>query len=104
MISNLNELVHFAIVLFVVSIPFYPVWAIRYLIFVPVAIALGWVVFDGCPISIMNAKSGGSSNFTWGILRKVFPSISESRSDNVVFFSYIAIVFACYLRVVYQKR
>jgi hypothetical protein len=84
MSSNYDFLyyLHVAIILFVIGIPFLPRNILRYAVYVPAIIAIGWVIFDGCVITQNQAGMVGDS-FIHTLLMKWFPAITLRRSEQL---------------------
>jgi len=78
-------ILHLAIILLVVMIPFMPKHILKYAIYIPTLIALSWVIFGGCVIT-MNQESIDSESFIHTILKKIFPKIKVKRSDDITTF------------------
>ena len=78
-------ILHLAIIVLVVLIPLFPKHILKYAIYVPTLIALSWVIFGGCVIT-MNQESIDSESFIHTILKKIFPKITIKRSDDITTF------------------
>lgn len=73
---------HLFIILFVIVLPVLPTQIIRWGIFVPTLIVIGWVLFEGCIIT-QNQEGIEGNSFTHTLLRKVWPNITLARSNDV---------------------
>src|SRR4030042_5310552 len=62
---------HVLLTLLVLSIPCWPVSALRYGIYVPTALAVLWFLCDGCPISHMQSKELHGQSFVQSLLSPV---------------------------------
>jgi len=86
---------HLFILCAILYIPFLPQKYLKYGIYIPALLALGWLVFGGCPISMKQEELKGKG-FIFTLLQKVFPSITEKQADNFITLMLVLItLFAC---------
>ena len=79
------SILHLTIIIAVFMIPFFPKHILKYAIYVPTLIALSWVIFGGCVIT-MNQESIDSESFIHTIFKKFFPKITVKRSEDITTF------------------
>lgn len=104
MALNLNETIHFFLLILTLSIPIYSKKALQYLIYIPFLISLSWVIFDGCIITNANSKSNSdkkSKSFVHSLLRIIYPDIKLSVANNFLVALFIFITLLCYIRIHY---
>lgn len=53
---SIIDAIHLCIVLFILSIPLWPTEYIRIGIYLPLAISLSWILFDGCIFRLLTDK------------------------------------------------
>jgi hypothetical protein len=88
-------LLHLAILFAILYIPFLPQQYLKYAIYVPALLALGWLVLGGCPISMKQPELEGKG-FIYHLLKKIFPNVTEKQADNVCTLILVSVtLFAC---------
>lgn len=74
--------IHLFIVAVIFSIPLWPLRLLKYGVFIPSALALVWLVFNGCPISFAQPELEGKSEFTYDVFKRVVPGITKQQTDH----------------------
>jgi len=90
--------VHLILVLVGLSIPFWPRDWLKIGIWIPFALALIWLLFDGCPLSQAQQDLQGQA-FTHELLQRVWPNLTEARFDQLATVVLVAITLAAGLRL-----
>jgi len=89
---------HLILNLLVLSIPFWPREWLKFGIWIPFALAVTWLLFDGCPLSHAQEDLQGQA-FTHELLQRVWPSLTESRFDQLSTVVLVGITLAAGLRL-----
>lgn len=75
-------IIHLIILLGIISVPVWPLKLLKFGVFIPFGISLIWLIFDGCPISFMQDELEGKSIFTYDVLKRIMPNITEKQTEN----------------------
>ena len=89
MFDSILFFIHLVLLLFVIFLPALPLNILQYAIFVPVILAIMWVILGGCPLTRID-KNITDNSFTHMVLKKIFPTISKDTSDNTLYAIIIA--------------
>jgi uncharacterized membrane protein YGL010W len=76
---------HLLFFIFIVSIPLLPLNTLKWAIYIPTLIALGWVVFNGCVVT-QKQKGMVENSFTLTVLRRFFPYITLDQTNSLLHF------------------
>lgn len=95
---------HYLILLFILSIVFWPLKYLKYGIFVPWILYFIWLIFGKCPITVMHTSKNSNQNekdpsFVHDILLKINPNISRKSSELILNFVMISITMIGVLRL-----
>ena len=109
--SNFFHKLHYLILIFILSIVFWPLKYLKYGIFVPWILNFIWLIFGNCPITLMHSKKNNENNennknerqpsFFHDILLKINPNISRGYSNIILYFIMMSITMISYLRLKY---
>ena len=95
---------HYLILLFIISIVFWPLKYLKYGIFIPWILNFIWLVFGNCPITVMHSSKNSNENekqpsFVHDILLKINPNISRGYSNIILYFIMMSITMIGVLRL-----
>lgn len=90
--------IHLCIVGLVLTIPIQPIRFLRYSVYVPLALSIVWIVFQGCPISKNQPDLNGDS-FTTDIYSKIIPNITVQTAEHINTFALILITTVGFYRL-----
>ena len=96
--------VHIIVGLLILSIPFWPIPALKWGLYVPLAIVVLWLVMNGCPLSNMDAENLGGTSFTRSVLQTVWPGVDEQNTSRFVTGVLVAITLVAGLRLQHATR
>lgn len=89
---------HLIILFIVVSIPFWPINALEYGLYIPTILTLMWVLFGDCPLSRMQSELEGRP-FEHVLMQKIFPDITDDQVDHLATFTMAAITLIAAIRL-----
>ena len=81
---------HIFIFVFVCSIPFWSVTYLKVGVYIPLIIAIIWVIFNGCPITKVQTNLDGDS-FAKNLYKRIIPKITNDQTNNINTFMLILI-------------
>ena len=90
--------IHLFIFGLILTIPVQPIRFLRYSVYVPLALSIIWLVFQGCPISQKQTGLKGDS-FTTDIYSKIIPDITVKTAEHLNTFALILITIAGFYRL-----
>lgn len=95
---------HYLILLFIISIVFWPLKYLKYGIFIPWILNFIWLVFGNCPITVMHSSKNSNENekqpsFVHDMLLKINPNISRGYSNIILYFIMMSITMIGVLRL-----
>jgi hypothetical protein len=90
--------VHLFIFGLILSIPIWPIRYLRYGVYVPFALSVVWLVFQGCPISQKQTGLNGDS-FTTDVYSKIIPGITVKTAEHINTFALVLITIAGFYRL-----
>ena len=96
--KNLLYYLHFIVPIFIISIPFYPVKYLKYLILFPLVLYITWISFNGCPWTKLHATND-DEHFILDILRNLFPKMSRRQCNCIIGIVMYLIVVICYYKL-----
>lgn len=96
-------LLHLIILGAIISIPAWPMWMLRYGMFIPAMLSVIWILCGGCPISLNQPELKGKA-FIHTLLEYPFPGIKESRSNDIVTALMVWITLLSGLRLINSKK
>lgn len=76
-------ILHYIIILIILTLPWLPLNILRYIFFIPLIIPLLWVIFGDCPLTMAHGKNNNNQNFTQEIYSNIIPNISAIQTDNI---------------------
>lgn len=95
------DIAHGMIPLTAATLPLWPTRHLKYCWWLPLPIYLVWIKYEGCPITNhTHAESGGT--FMHDIYKRVFPNISERRSEIITNFLPALITSLAAAKVMYS--
>lgn len=102
--ENFFHKLHYLILLFIISIVFWPLKYLKYGIFIPWILNFIWLVFGNCPITVMHSSKNSNENekqpsFVHDILLKINPNISRGYSNIILYFIMMSITMIGVLRL-----
>ena len=102
--ENFFHKLHYLILLFIISIVFWPLKYLKYGIFIPWILNFIWLVFGNCPITVMHSSKNSNENekqpsFVHDILLKINPNISRGYSNIILYFIMMSITMIGILRL-----
>lgn len=98
MVFDFIYLLHFVFLVVSFSIPLWNRKYLKYGIYLPLLISAGWIVFDGCPVTNLQANLGGDTFFR-NVVGNIVPTITNQQADNILFFIYLAITIISYKKL-----
>ena len=60
---------------------------------------LGWLIFDGCILTIINKNNDKEPDFLHNIFLNFFPKISESLVNNITNFYFVLSIYIGFYRL-----
>jgi len=72
----IKNIIHYIIILFIILIPCYPIYYLKYLIFVPILLNIIWLTFNGCPLTDKEDVDFINMN-----VKYIFPNITIRQTD-----------------------
>ena len=96
---NFIEVLHYLIVLFIISIPFHPIVLLRITVYIPLFLFTIWLMLNGCPLTNVNKKDKNDLNFVHKIMRVCFTTISAKTVDNIVNFFLVVVIYIAFIRL-----
>ena len=102
--ENFFHKLHYLILLFIISIVFWPLKYLKYGIFIPWILNFIWLVFGNCPITVMHSSKNSNENekqpsFVHDMLLKINPNISRGYSNIILYFIMMSITMIGVLRL-----
>ena len=77
-------ILHLIFMIFFLSIPFWPLTYLKYGVYAPILLATIWIIFDGCPLTKIQAGLN-DEYFARILLQYIVPNISKEATTR---FSY----------------
>ena len=90
--------VHLFIFGLILSIPIWPIGYLRYGVYVPFALSIVWLVFQGCPMSKRQTGLKGDS-FTTDVYSKIIPDITVKTAQHINTFALVLITIIGFHRL-----
>jgi hypothetical protein len=84
-------ILHVSFIVFFLSIPFWPVRYLKYGVFLPLALATVWIVFDGCPLTRIQ-RDLNDEYFSRVLLRYFIPDISNEATARASYYILLLVV------------
>lgn len=81
---------HVLVLLWILSIPFWPVKYLKYGVYVPLAITFMWLVFGACPLTDADPEL---DHFTHHLVSNFVDGVSVETVDNALIFIMVLITF-----------
>jgi hypothetical protein len=86
------RLIHYLILLFLISMPLLPINILRHIYFIPVIIPLLWVLFGSCPLTMAHGQNGDSESFTQSIYKHIYPNTTIYHTHSLNTLILVAII------------
>ena len=96
---NFIEILHYLIVLFIISIPFHPIVLLRITVYIPLFLFTIWLMFNGCPLTNVNKKDKNDLDFIHKTMRVCFTTISAKTVDNIVNYFLVVVIYIGFIRL-----
>lgn len=84
-------ILHLSFIVFFLSIPIWPIKYLRYGVFAPLALATGWILFDGCPLTKIQ-RDLNDEYFSKVLLQYFIPDISKEATARATYYILILVV------------
>ena len=89
---------HLAFVIFFLSIPFWPLRALRYGAYLPLILATIWIIFNGCPLTRFQ-KGLNDEYFSQALLKPFFPDITPTQTARATYYILIVVAYVAMWRL-----
>jgi len=96
---NFIEVLHYLIVLFIISIPFHPIVLLRITVYIPLFLFTIWLMFNGCPLTNVNKGKEDDMDFIHKTMRVCFTTISAKTVDNIVNYFLVVVIYIGFIRL-----
>ena len=96
-------MVHIFLVFVFLSIPTWPIYILRYGVYIPLCLAFLWLVCDGCPLSASHTHLINEQSFSQSLYTYIYPSVTKSQSDHMNCFLLILITVIGFVRIQYTS-
>lgn len=91
-------ILHIILFFIFVSIPFWPLYILRFGVYIPLIISFIWLLFDGCPLTKMHADID-DDGFTRQLYSYIISDISKKQVNHINTFALIAITVIGFQRL-----
>jgi hypothetical protein len=98
---DLLSILHFIFILFVLSIPTWPIKYLKYGVYTPIILATIWIIFNGCPITHVQHENQTISDkyFSKVLLKHIYPGISDETTLRIVHYVLLLVTVLGFYRI-----
>jgi hypothetical protein len=95
---DLVYIIHLCILFIIISIPIWPISYLKWGVYIPIIIAAGWLLFDGCPITKTQTNLKGDT-FMQHLYKFINPSITSRQTHHINCFVLLLITIIGFHRI-----
>ena len=100
-----TDFLHLMLLLIILSIAFWPLKFVKYGAFLaPLAVCIGWIVFDGCLLMPYDGHTGRRADFLYPMCKQTLPGLSREKFGNWLTTVLVAIPTVVIARCIAQNR
>lgn len=97
--KNIWYYLHLLIIIFNISIIFFPIKYLKYIFFIPAALPYIWLLCDGCPLGKLHDEYN-KPNILHEIYLLFFPKIEEKTAMRLTYAILFSIILISSLRII----